>query len=313
MLLPLLLVMYSLFRYLRNFPAPTRNVSKFFNCFRFGGHRGSPENAPENTLASFKQAYREGVDLIEFDVGLTKDNVPVVMHDDSLDRTTNMRGLLRDRTLADLTGCNCAANFSPRPGDTKSEPILTVEELVRWARSKGIKMIFDIKDTDGELATQIVSFFERYDLFDSAIVCSFFPMVIYRIKRRDRRILTGITWRRWLITYQDFDWTIRRHPSLHWHCLALLTDLLWMWSIKLWLPQFLGADMVLTDRGDISANYVKRMREKGLKVCAWTVNDELEMAWMTQKLEIPFLTNVPHIAFRVINGGAEKGGGRQSG
>ena len=105
-------------------------------------------------------------------MGLTKDNVPVVMHDDSLDRTTNMRGLLRDRTLADLTGCNCAANFrfffllktkstafaacSPRPGDTKSEPILTVEELVRWARSKGIKMIFDIKDTDGEVSHQFV-------------------------------------------------------------------------------------------------------------------------------------------------------------
>lgn len=59
------------------------------------------------------QARDEGADLVEFDIGLTRDAVAVLMHDDSLDRTTNMRGALRAQTLEELraAGCDCAANF----------------------------------------------------------------------------------------------------------------------------------------------------------------------------------------------------------
>ena len=72
---------------------------------------GSPLNAPENTRASFEQAKKEGVDLIEFDVGFTKDFVPVLMHDDDLDRTTNMTGPLNKYNFVELEKCNCAAKF----------------------------------------------------------------------------------------------------------------------------------------------------------------------------------------------------------
>uniref|UniRef100_A0A915M3H0 GP-PDE domain-containing protein n=1 Tax=Meloidogyne javanica TaxID=6303 RepID=A0A915M3H0_MELJA len=90
-------------------------------CFVFGVYYfqwpfsslslGSPLNAPENTLASFEQAKKEGVDLIEFDVGFTKDFVPVLMHDDDLDRTTNMTGPLNRYNFVELEKCNCAAKF----------------------------------------------------------------------------------------------------------------------------------------------------------------------------------------------------------
>jgi glycerophosphoryl diester phosphodiesterase len=62
-------------------------------------------------ISTFK-AVNEGVNLIEFDIGLTKDNVPVLMHDDTMDRTTNMNGPLRRRMFADLVNCNCAAKFT---------------------------------------------------------------------------------------------------------------------------------------------------------------------------------------------------------
>lgn len=314
--LSVLSLLAGLFLWLRNPTGRPQNVSNFFRGFRFGGHRGSPINAPENTMASFKQAEREGVDLIEFDVGLTKDLVPVLMHDDSLERTTNMHGPLRDRTMAELVGCNCAANFVKKPwsstsadnecknavadGPTAPAPIPRLEELVLWAKGRQMKMIFDVKDTDKALVEQLEQLFVAHDLFDSAIVCSFFPSVIYRIKRQNKHILTGLTWRRWFVSYQDLEWKKRRHTSPVWHTLAMAVDVLWMWSVKLWLPQFLGADMVLTERGEISENYVKFMRARGLEVCAWTVNDEREMAWMAQKLEIPFLTDVPHVARPVV-------------
>lgn len=179
-------------------------------------------------------------------------------------------------------------------------PLATLEQIVKWAKARGMKMIFDVKDTDKELIDQLEHCFEAFDLFDSAIICSFFPSVIYRIKRQNKNILTGITWRRWFISYQDLEWKIARFNSPIWHGIAMILDVLWMWSIKLWVPQFLGVDMVLTERGEISENYVKFMRARGLEICAWTVNDELEMAWMAQKLKIPFLTDVPDIAHAVI-------------
>uniref|UniRef100_A0A183BQW5 GP-PDE domain-containing protein n=1 Tax=Globodera pallida TaxID=36090 RepID=A0A183BQW5_GLOPA len=193
------------------------------------------------------------------------------MHDDTLDRTTNMSGLLRDHDFSELAAeCNCAANFTrPRGVDLLPDepqpdgrvPICTLEEVVQWAKEKNVKMLFDVKDSDTKLVDKIEEVFEQYDLFDCALVCSFYPWVIYRIKRQNNRILTGVTWRRR--------------------------------SIKIFLPQFVGADMVLIERGEIYGNFVEDMHNRGLRVCAWTVNDTNEMIWMAQKLKIPFLTDRP--------------------
>lgn len=319
----LLSLLAGLFLWFRNPKADVKNVSKFFHGFRIGGHRGSSIKCPENTMTSFKQAELDGADLIEFDIGLTKDGIAVIMHDDTLDRTTNMSGAIRDYFFDELAAnCNCAHKFimplhahagnrrAPTDGEPFSQghtsttferaPILTMEELVKWAKSRGMKMIFDVKDTDKELAEQIQKLFEDHDLFDSAIVCSFFPSIVYRIKRHNKHIMTGLTWRRWFVSYIDLDWKNPRNKSPIWHHLAMVLDVLWMLSIKLWLPLFLGVDMVLTERGEISENYVKFMRARGLQICAWTVNDEREMAWMVHKLEIPFLTDVPHLAYPII-------------
>src|SRR5579864_6976064 len=67
-----------------------------------GGHRGNPAEHPENTLASYRSAVELGVDLIECDVHLTADDQLVVIHDHTLERTTNGVGLVRDKTLAEL-------------------------------------------------------------------------------------------------------------------------------------------------------------------------------------------------------------------
>ena len=66
------------------------------------GHRGACGHAPENTLASMRRAMEIGVDGFEFDIQLSKDGIPVVIHDDTLERTTNGKGLVADFTLAEL-------------------------------------------------------------------------------------------------------------------------------------------------------------------------------------------------------------------
>ncbi|KAL3068001.1 hypothetical protein niasHT_037991 [Heterodera trifolii] len=310
-----IVVSFVLFLHFRNLPSPANNVTNFFRAFHLGGHRGSPTNAPENTIASFKQALAEGVDFIEFDLGLTADGVPVLMHDHTLERTTNMTGLLRDYNFPDLVAqCDCGAKFkrvsdpqlqqngTANGGQSERVPICSLKEVVEWATKNNVKMILDVKDSDYELVIKIEELFEEYNLFDRAIVCSFFPWIIYWIKRRNSHILTGFTFRRRNISYTDLKMTIPRFSSPFYHCSAVALDALYRWSIKVCLPHFLGVDMLLIERGEICENFVSEMADQGFHMCVWTVNDKNEMAWIAHKLKIPFLTDFPHKARAVLDG-----------
>jgi len=77
-------------------------------------HRGASGTCPENTLAAFRQAVALGATMIELDVQLTRDGCVVVLHDDTLDRTTNGRGPLRRATLAEVERLDAGAWFDPR-------------------------------------------------------------------------------------------------------------------------------------------------------------------------------------------------------
>lgn len=78
------------------------------------GHRGSPAHAPENTLASFERALADGADWIECDVRLTGDDVPIILHDATLDRTTDGRGPAAAQPLASILRLDAGSWFAPR-------------------------------------------------------------------------------------------------------------------------------------------------------------------------------------------------------
>ena len=80
------------------------------------GHRGASAIAPENTLAAFSQALSDGADGIEFDVRLSRDGVPVVIHDGTLNRTGSISGTVRDLTAAQLSEVDVGSWFSKRTG-----------------------------------------------------------------------------------------------------------------------------------------------------------------------------------------------------
>jgi glycerophosphoryl diester phosphodiesterase len=82
------------------------------------GHRGASGHAPENTLASFALAVSSGADAIEFDVRLTADGVAVVIHDATLDRTTDRGGIVAAMTYAEIREADAGARFTPDGGRT---------------------------------------------------------------------------------------------------------------------------------------------------------------------------------------------------
>ena len=108
-------------------------------------HRGASARAPENTLAAFKEAIDLGADAIELDVHLSADAIPMVIHDDSVDRTTNGRGLVSALTCRSLRRLDAGAWFSSR---FRGERIPTLEEALECARGRcGLNI--EIKEPGG--------------------------------------------------------------------------------------------------------------------------------------------------------------------
>jgi glycerophosphoryl diester phosphodiesterase len=108
------------------------------------GHKGASALAPENTLASFKKAIELGVDMIELDVRNTKDEQIVVIHDETLDRTTNGTGFIHDYTLEEIKSLDAGSWFDPKFRDEKVPTIKEVLDLVAGR----CKVLIEIKHMD---------------------------------------------------------------------------------------------------------------------------------------------------------------------
>ena len=115
-------------------------------------HRGSKSNRPENTLAAFSEAIKVGSDGIELDVHLTKDNQIVVIHDESIDRTTNGTGLIRDLTFKDIRQYSAGAWFDTQYKFEKVPLLSEVLDLLCDLKFTGILNI--------EIKTDNFAYFE---------------------------------------------------------------------------------------------------------------------------------------------------------
>jgi glycerophosphoryl diester phosphodiesterase len=110
------------------------------------GHRGACAYAPENTLESIRTAAELGCTWVEFDVQITKDGVPVLIKDETLDRTTNGHGNVIDHTLADLNDLECGSWFGGSFGDIK---IPTLEEAIDVLCEQNLGVTIDIQARQG--------------------------------------------------------------------------------------------------------------------------------------------------------------------
>src|SRR5260370_28010658 len=98
------------------------------------GHRGAMGHCPENTFVSFERALELGADLVELDVHLTRDGALAVIHDETVDRTTDGHGLLKDHTLSELKLLDAGAWFGP---GYAGQRISTLDEVLDWAHEHG--------------------------------------------------------------------------------------------------------------------------------------------------------------------------------
>jgi glycerophosphoryl diester phosphodiesterase len=98
------------------------------------GHRGAAGYAPENTLVSFRKGFELGSEFVECDFHISADGAPVIIHDETLERTTDGKGGVREKTVAELRKLDAGAWFGPK---FKGEKIPLLRELFETAVGKG--------------------------------------------------------------------------------------------------------------------------------------------------------------------------------
>jgi glycerophosphoryl diester phosphodiesterase len=126
-------------------------------------HRGARVRAPENTLAAFAAARQDGALWIETDVKLTSDGVPILFHDDMLERTTNGKGAVADMPYAEIQKLDAGLWFDQRFAGTR---VPTLAELMLFARSNGTRLNLEIKPCPGRTkATAMVALIEAAKLW----------------------------------------------------------------------------------------------------------------------------------------------------
>lgn len=243
-------------------------------------HRGASHEAPENTLAAFLLAAELGADGIEFDVRLSRDGEVVVIHDASLERTTNGQGLVRDRTLAELKQLDAGSWFDPA---FAGESIPTLQEVIERV---GHRLLLNIEvKTEGrsgdDLVAEVVRLVEDHQLLDRVILSSFHPLALRRAKQLNPRVQVG------LLHAPDQPLPLRRA----------------------WLHRLTRLDAVHPHHTLVNAAYMRWARRHGYRVHPWTCDDPADMVRMISEGVELIITNRPDRLRQVL---AERGSAQPS-
>ncbi len=203
------------------------------------GHRGASGHEPENTLRSFEAAIRQGAQMIELDLHLTRDSHVVVIHDEDLSRTTDRSGRIAARTLTEVRQADAG----------KGERIPTLEETIDLARGRA-ELYLELKDPGA--AAETVRRVRQQGFSRDVLLASFDLNLMRRLRQEvdDMRLglIVGVpTLNPFSLTRETIPWALARRLNF---------DVL---SIETVLCQ---------------ARLVEQVRREGRKLYVWTANNE---------------------------------------
>lgn len=219
------------------------------------GHRGASADAPENTLAAFALALEQNADGIEFDVQLSADGVPVVIHDSTVDRTTDGEGRVADLSLAELRRLTI-------PG---GHAIPTLDEVFRMFGRDTLYNV-ELKGLavhDGGLAAAVADEIDKHQVAERVIISSFSPFFVRAARQHLPRAVpvAHLRERRSTRLFHRVVHAEADHP-LH----TLVDESLMQWA-----------------------------RRKGLRVNVWTVDDPAEAQRLLRLGVHGIITNRPGV------------------
>jgi len=237
-------------------PAPGRPFLQGPHPLAFA-HRGGSLLWPENTMVAFRGAVEMGYRYLETDLHATRDGALVLIHDDTLERTTNGSGLVWEHTLAQLQRFDAAHHFSPDGGRThpyrgQGATVPTLEEVVDAFPE--VRLNVEIKQETPPAVGAVVDFIESRGLRDRLLVGSFRDRLVREFRRRSGgRIATSAA-----------QWEALRF----WLASRLrLERLLRVCYDALQVPARYGG-LTVVDR-----RFVEAAHRRGLQVHVWTVDE----------------------------------------
>ncbi|WP_287129803.1 glycerophosphodiester phosphodiesterase family protein [Candidatus Cyanaurora vandensis] len=207
------------------------------------GHRGAMGHAPENTLLGFEVALALGAAAVELDVQLAADGV-VVIHDETVDRTTNGRGAVGDLTVAQLQTLDAGSHFKP---EFAGAVIPTLEEVLVWAKDR-LPVVIELKFTARieRLTQACLEVVDRLEMSSKVVFISFDHQALWEIKQQRPTWETGI-----LYVGRVMD------PA--------------------GLARSAQADGLMPNFHYLTPDLVHQAHQAGLWVSTWTPNTELEL------------------------------------
>lgn len=250
---------------------PSRGIA----CF---AHRGGAACWPENTLVAFQGGLEAGCKWIETDVHMTRDGHVVCFHDDTLDRTTNGRGRIRDFDLAELRRFDAGYRFTP---DGRSYPfrdqgikIPTLEELA--ALDGSARLNLEIKQAQPPMADALWRSIEALGLHDRVLVASADALLIRAFRNLARGTVASSAGRAEIFAF----WLAVR---------AGLSPLLSVEYDALQVPVRSGPLEVVNRR------FVAAAHARGLAVHVWTVDDVAQMRMLIELGVDGIMTDQPRL------------------
>ncbi|MBE02920.1 glycerophosphodiester phosphodiesterase [Marinobacter lutaoensis] len=156
------------------------------------GHRGAKGEAPENTLPGFIHAYRHGIRHFELDLVLSKEGVPVLVHDLTVDRTTSSKGGVRKFTTEELADMDARRNTSSWPTKTGIPTLESLLDLFSDLEHLQLEVKKDNRQRLNILCNRLTEIIQRRHLYRQAAVTSADPWFLKEIRRRDRNIRIGL-------------------------------------------------------------------------------------------------------------------------
>ena len=219
-------------------------------------HRGANQVAPQNTIEAFEKSIEIGCDGFETDIHLTKDGIPVVCHNFTIDETSTGQGAIKNMTLEELRQYDFG---SYKGSEFEGVKIPTLDEFLEVSKKMGDKMkVLDIElksekfgEAGTELAEKTIDAVKNHGLFDKLLISSLDPSILVVCKKIDKNCKTGILY----------------SPDN-------------LVSIKISARPVAFAKEIVCDALHPSAMYVTRLyveraHRAGLQVNPWTINKEL--------------------------------------
>ena len=220
------------------------------------GHRGASAVAPENTIAAFREAIEAGADGIEFDVRLTKDGLPVIIHDSTLQRTGRLRSRVADLTWSELKTVDVGSWFPH--GNFANEPLPSLEQLFTLFKENDLGLYLEMKcDSPSEhlpLAQACSELINQFSFKERVFVECFDLRALDLIKTIDEEIKTAALFQ----------------PSLSQP--SLLSD-----QRIINQATAIKASAVALHHRLARTSLVEKAKSAGLHVAVWTVDDP---AWV---------------------------------